>query len=58
MLTTVHFNWCVAVYQKVLDECTAVAGLVHRVANHPKVLDWNARGGKGGVWIPMKEVQL
>eukprot|EP00729_Bicosta_minor_P005666 gene5666-35614_t len=51
-------SYCSGIQRSVLDECTAVAGLVHRVANHPKVLDWNARGGKGGVWIPMKEVQL
>ena len=45
-------SYCSGIVLAVLDGCPLVAALVQQVERHPNVIEWNAKGGKGGVWPP------
>ena len=45
-------SFCDGVSPNVLAATPALLALVDKIASHPQVADWNARGGNGGLWPP------
>ena len=45
-------TFCDGISPTVLAGTPTLLALVDRISAHPKVADWNARGGGGGLWLP------